>query len=355
MDHLCRSRHRAILGIVLTQVAVILFCGGCGPKFGKLPTYMHPERLYLNTEPYDRIYVEVDVIEGATLPEDYIDTLRQFLETHCYKPKGITIVQDDPVPISDFNDIPIDYVPVLCIDGPNRVPGKSAYIHFLCHDGDSGHWKKVKKADIPMAKIEGSQISINLGYGNNGFERCILHHEVGHLLGLCKNKSHGDGMHCNNYGCLIQRSPTWVEQTKKFLHFKPKAELCSDCLKDLNTGRSRVADKVYFEGPFLVREESTYAIMMLGGVCRFFVPKALLADFEWQKVLSKIKRPLPDMLKTWEEKGKGHGCIWTVLTPEDGSLSHESLLAALNDASENEPNQHIRGHVKQSLMQMQTE
>jgi len=346
------SRYKDISGITIANTIVLLFVVGCGSKSGKLPTFMHPERLYLNAEPYDRIYVEVDMIEGATLPEGYIDTLRHILETHCNEPKGITIVQDNPIPISDFNGIPMSYVPVLCIDGPRETTGQSAYIHLLCYDGDIGHWKKVKHGEIPITRIEGSQVSINLGYGNGGFEEFILQHEVGHLLGLCNNISHGDGAHCNNYGCLMQPSPTIIEEMKKLIGFVPKIELCSDCLKDLQTGRNQVADKVRFEGPFMVREESTYAIVMLGGVYRLFMPKALLADFRWKKVLGKMKKRLPPMLKTWEEKGKGHACIWAVATSEEDTPVRESLLSALKDASENDPDPHIRGHAAQELKGM---
>lgn len=269
MNHLY-SRHKDTFWITITSVIVLLILVGCGPNSGQFATFMHPERLYLNAKPYDEVYVEVDIIEGATLPEGYIDTLLDFLETHCHKTGQIAIVQNKPIPISDFNGIPISYVPILCIDGPRETTRQSAYIHILCYDVELGHWKKVKYGEIPWTKVEGSQISVNLGYADGGFEEIILLHEVGHLLGMCSNKSHGDGSHCSHCGCLMQSSPTLIEQTKWTVGFKPKSKLCSDCLKDLQTNRTQVADKVYFEGPLMVREESTYAIVMLGGVYRPF-------------------------------------------------------------------------------------
>jgi hypothetical protein len=121
----------------------------------------------------------------------------------------------------------------------------------------------------------------------------------------------------------------------------------------LTVQRSANSDNLYFDGPFLVRNENTYAIAMLGGVYRLFVPKALLADFDWKEVLSNIKKPLPSTLKTWKEKGKGSGCIWGVLKPNDSSSPENSYMSALKDASERDPSQHIRGHANEELLKIE--
>ncbi len=47
--------------ILFSSVSVFLL-GGCGTRSASLPTYMRPERLYSSETPYDRIYVEIDVL-----------------------------------------------------------------------------------------------------------------------------------------------------------------------------------------------------------------------------------------------------------------------------------------------------
>jgi hypothetical protein len=343
-----------MIGAIVTHVMVLPLFVGCGHTSGELPTYMHPETLYLNATVYDQIYVEVDVVEGASLPKDYIDKLRHILEKYCSKPSRINIVQDDAVRMSDFEGIPIDYVPVLCLDGPGREIGQSAYIHLFLYNGDAGHWKKVRNADIPMTAIEGAQISIDVSYGRNGFEQFILQHEIGHLLGLCRNESHGNGTHCNYHGCLMQSSPTLASQTKWLFGGEPKVELCSECQQDLNSNRSQTPGNLYFEGPFLMRKEGSYAIAMLGGTYLLFIPNQLLADFDWKEVLLETKRTLPNTLKTWKEKGKGSGRIWAVLQSRDSSLPDEAYISAIKDASKTDPSQNVRSYARQELIRMQT-
>ena len=61
------------------------------------------------------------------------------------------------------------------------------------------------------------------------------------------------------------------------------------------------------------------------------------------------------MLKTWTENGKLGGCIWLVAPPKDDGLARESLLSALKDASENDPDPHIRGHAEKELEKIEAE
>ena len=108
--------------VLLYRIAVVAsawMVSGCGPKSGKLPTYMQPELLYLNDQPYSRLYVEVDSVEGVEVPEQLLDDLRAFLSKHCSKPDGIEIVRDKPIPLSEIKDVPMGPASVLYLDGPD--------------------------------------------------------------------------------------------------------------------------------------------------------------------------------------------------------------------------------------------
>lgn len=342
-DEIKKLRLKITTVVAFTLITVQLFVTGCASKSGKLPTYMHPEHLYLNAKSYKQIYVELDIVEGASLPTGFTDTLYRFLNAHCHKPGGIKIIQGKPIPISKFEGFPKRCAPLLCINGPGQMNQGDAYIHILCYDSDKGHWDERKHE--PYAIIEGSHISIDLGYVGGGFENYILQHELGHILGLCKNTTHGDGAHCNNHGCLMEPSPTLLNQTKWVAGHIPKAELCSSCLRDLNLERNKKVDTVYFQGPFLVREQNSYAIAMLGGACRIFIPKETLKNFKWDKLLSGIQKTIMPGLKVSGGKWDEEGVIWLVARGPDSKL----IQAALNDAAQSDPDPYIRNNATKEL------
>lgn len=341
----------AYVGTTVSMILLLFVTGCASSESAKLPTHMHPARLYLNDQPYRHIYVEVDIVEGTTLPDGYIEAVRRFLETHCHKPEGITIVQNEPIPISRFDGIPKIWAPLLCIDGPKRWNRQSAYIHILCYDSDQGHWKDAKFHHNPHAIIEGSQISMNLGYAYSGFEHYFLQHELGHILGLCKNPRHGDGAHCSNHGCLMEASPTIMNRAKTTFNGTPKGELCFDCLNDLQLGRDELAGNVYFEGPFMVREEASYAILMLGGALQILVPNEQLDTFKWEDYLNHIPKGIIPALRSsgmpWE-----HGSRLFLFLHSSKNL--ESLQTAFSDAAENDPDPYIRKKAAEELSKMKS-
>jgi hypothetical protein len=96
--------------------AVLSLCG-CTPQ-RTYPAYMHPELLYVKAQPYTRLYVEADMVEGAEVPQKWLDELRAFLSRYCDKPGGITVVRDDPIPLSEMKGLTIGEAALLCTDGP---------------------------------------------------------------------------------------------------------------------------------------------------------------------------------------------------------------------------------------------
>ena len=127
-----KARIVKVLLYRITVVALVWIVAGCGPKSGKLPTYMRSELLYLNNQPYSRLYVEVDAVEGVEVPDQWLDELKALLGKYCSKPEGIEIARDPPIPLSEVKGMPIGAASILCLDGPdpNRGP-QPAYLHVF--------------------------------------------------------------------------------------------------------------------------------------------------------------------------------------------------------------------------------
>ena len=93
----------------------------------------------------------------------------------------------------------------------------------------------------------------------------VLYHEAGHAIGLCRNLSHGDGMHCSNPECLMQ-SKLLVNEARALAGLEPMThqQLCHDCLSDITRYRNaRSAANLHFMGPYLVRSEEKYHVLSL--------------------------------------------------------------------------------------------
>ena len=143
---------RIFKALVYRIAVVLLVCvlSGCGPKSGQLPTYMRPELLYLNHQPYSSLYVEVDTIEGTEVPDKLLDELKAFLSKYCSKPDGIEIVRDEPVPISEIEGLPFSFASIMCIDGPRPDSREQpAYLHLFFYDTDSVFKRAMKNPYVP--------------------------------------------------------------------------------------------------------------------------------------------------------------------------------------------------------------
>lgn len=85
------------------------FFGGCasGPAY---PQYMRPGLLYLKDQPYRRLYVEVDMVEGAEVPQkgtgSYVCLLLAPRDKESAGPRieaalaALTKAAEDPCPVT---------------------------------------------------------------------------------------------------------------------------------------------------------------------------------------------------------------------------------------------------------------
>ena len=322
---------------------VFVIISGCGTK-AILPTYMQPELLYLKEEPYKKLYVEVDIVEGTEVPDAWLDTLKEFLEQNCDKPDGIKIVRDKPVPLDEIKDMPIGPASVFCINGPDPdFDPQCAYLHVFFYN----YQGTLKKAGINAHVISSCPNTIffpTYKFFRKNIASCALQHEAGHVLGLSKELSHSDGAHCKNNNCLMNPSPGLLSELGVFFGIPIKKSLCYDCLNDLANYKSETADpNLTFEGPFLMRKEDGYSVVSLP-YCAFIIPQFLEEKFLWPELLESIKSN--SRKYDYEQYNKQKNQFWLRGTftsdNEDNSLVYMDMLRESFTKAAKDPDPMVR-------------
>lgn len=320
------------MGLVL----LVWILSGCGPQSARLPTYMRPELLYLNPQSYSRLYVEVDTIEGIEVPDQWLDELKAFLGKYCSKPDGIEIVRDKPVPISEIEGLPFSFASILCIDGPRPDSREQpAYMHVFFYDRDMGLRAKREPPHISVFCPCG--IFCDVGYfrvSKGKAETFALKHELGHVLGLCKNTAHGNRAHCLNNGCLMNASLGLFSQLGLFVGFPIDRQLCTDCRRDLEMYKTEdVGSNLVFKGPFLIRREDGYSVASLP-YCDLIIPAPVESVFDWKDALSHIKNKMKEAyriaLNEDRESKKVRWYVRGLYSPPNKDASPESVIDKLS-------------------------
>lgn len=346
MSHSLQVPTRAICGIVFL-LSLAATCG-CAPKSPPLVTYMHPERLYLQDQPCARVYVEVDRMEGVSLPEHWADELKAFFEKYCLKPDGVDVVLDTPIPANEYQDFPIGLASVLCIDGPpadDRPP--PAYVHVFIYDGRTMFKKAMPNPHVMPSCPTGIFFNIDYArYFPDATRLYMIRHEAGHVLGLCRNTAHGDGAHCAKYGCLMYPMPDWLSQVGGNVHlYFREHRLCADCEQDLSVCRQGSPDEsLSFAGPFLIRKADGYCVASLPS-CGILIGSPTPDVFDWRKALFQAKAGIRQSAPSGSHKRRlsrtDHLMHWATfygrpeksMSPEDLEQKVAILTKALNDPS----------------------
>ena len=292
-----------------------LMLTGCVAKSAPPPAYMRPQSLYLKEQPYSRLYVEVDAVEGVEIPDRWLDELKTFLSEHCLKPDGIEMVRDPPIPASEVKGVPFAYAALCALDGP-RPPDRPqpAYLHVFFQNGPI----RVDKREI-FSGIDfycPSSIFYDAEYAPKWNEQVAvpcLQHEAGHILGLSRNTDHGDGMHCGNRGCLMRPSPDLLSNIGVLFGASWKPSLCSACGRDLQATKSEGTDgELSFVGPFLVRREDGYSVVSMSG-WHVIAVGPVDEVFDWRKALPDMKatiRKRREQLTAEKPDAKKRGNPW---------------------------------------------
>lgn len=155
---------------------------------------------YLRPEPYSRLVLEVDAVEGLALPDDVVDPLLLAVDELVDKPDGVELVVDRTLAATDpewsFEDLQANEAHFDL-----EVPADTVKLHVLLLDGsyaddDGGELLGVQWGHRHVALFrEGLLSACRSGRGGRGLssracqsaELGVLAHEIGHAIGLVDN------------------------------------------------------------------------------------------------------------------------------------------------------------------------
>ncbi len=319
-------------------IFVQIGCGGyTSPQSTPLPTHCQPELPLLLSQPYSRLYVEVDTIEGVDIPDGILDELKEFLSKYCRKSGGIEIVRNDIIQKSEYKDRSAEIVANLFIDGPPHDANdkQTAYMYVIFYD--STKMGKQRNSKTPHVSFPYScVIYYDIDFVRlikNRVARNFLLHEAGHVLGLCKNTAHGDGGHCANKGCLM--SSIKVSISKSILGIPmEELDLCADCQKDIERVQAtNPTTKMSFNGPFLVRKEQGYwvASLPVSDVVSFSGNDT----FDWWEMLTEMEKYVREYEKPLQKNPRSRLHKFmpydTGDSPEEIDKARAKIIRAMKD------------------------
>lgn len=283
---------RRLTAFVASLSLVTCMVYGCSatspsPAEGSIALFK-PSAMYLGPEPYRKICVEIDAVQGAEPEDKAIDGLVEFLRTYCQKP--VTVVRKKPIRRAAAEGIRPTLLALQNMRGPAEEsrdkPSAYIYVLFYRGPGPMNWWKRAVGAyvrgDYPCA------IFVDMSVLRPRGERMLpnaLKHEAGHMLGLCSNPAHGDGEHCRNKNCLMHKS---MSRLKTLLRLSP-TDLCGECKRDVLEMRESgaLSRDMEFKGPILVRKERGYYVGMLPSVCHLGLGLAEACD--WEAVIREAR------------------------------------------------------------------
>jgi hypothetical protein len=255
-----------------------LICTGCAsrkepPKTAAVnPTsFWKPHLLYLNPKPHDRLYVEVDAVEGCKPSQEELEALGDVLKAHCLKPRDIEIDQSGVIPRAEAKGLSRRELARGWMNGPPATKRFPAYLYVLYYDGRLGGGKGAARANPHTELLPyPSAIFVNRGYKpsmGRWVTTPLIQHEAGHVLGLAMREENAQAGHCTENECLMQ--PNIAVHIFRLLTGRnpvTQKTFCQHCLKQLeNSKKQPPAKNLSFIGPVLVREEMGYRVLSLQG------------------------------------------------------------------------------------------
>jgi len=161
------------------------------------------------------------------------------------------------------------------------------------------------------------------------YEAKLLLHEVGHVLGLTQNQTHGDGRHCRDKSCIMHEHYKVSLFRRLTFQKQRQQDICRLCKKDIERAKTNERDtRLRFLGPALVRSEEGDHVLSQPSFIR--VQFGPLKSLKWQDVLQEAQNIAPQQAQMDN--------IGFVMASEDVSGSDDlaSLRVAIKNA-ENDP------------------
>lgn len=279
--------------------ALVLVCGCRSPepvrgeqarKQAATFAFWQPHLLLTSDQRYRRLEIEIDHVEGTGPTAAELKSLTEFFETHCRKPDGVKLRVDPAIPRSTARGRSHKALAELHLDGPTTT--NTAFAYFLFYDGRltglASRNPETSRIPFPGAGFINRHFMRRWSWypGAGDVERRTLLHEAGHMLGLCDNQAHADGIHCTNSPCLMNVRLD-VHPLRLLLPgpVAPQGDFCPDCRADLQAKQALAsADNLRFLGPYCVRSEPGYHVVASPGFA--FVHVGPLADLD----LADIRR-----------------------------------------------------------------
>lgn len=260
-------------------------------------SFWNPHLLFIQSEPYARLHVEVDAVEGVIPEDDNLTRLHDFLAAHCDKPAGIQIVRDSLIRRDQARGVSPEALAREFMSGPGDERGlpPAAFMYVLFYDNglasgtetnatqtasrDAPHSSPAKPAQ-PHASLLPYPAAIFVDPTIWGIKRpgkvalpagTFLQHEAGHLLGIGRNPAHSARLHCLNASCLmfakyesgellLQEFAAGIPDFNEV----PRLRLCAECEADARAYASQPGPaNLRFVGPVLVRLEDGYQVLAL--------------------------------------------------------------------------------------------
>ncbi|MFP4353537.1 MAG: hypothetical protein ACLFUJ_00330 [Phycisphaerae bacterium] len=294
------QRRYQLLIAMLAGAAVCVGCTGPG-RPARLADWQSPEALYLSDRTCDRLYVQIDHLEGIYLnEEDFVQPLVDFLSAHCDKPRGIVVHRDSPIPadMAAGNDEIQLALRRMHMPAEMAAGNRTAYLYVLFYDSSR---QANRRAERPYVRTEyPAAIFVDMAYFTP-MTRIILpialRHEAAHILGLSKNLSHSDGAHCKQPDCLVNA----VLRVHRPSQPSPQADPCRDCQADLQAVRENPGpENMRFAGPVLVRQEDGYTVASLPSCTRVIFDDGRQIDYgriqAQARVLARNSKTLYDQM-----------------------------------------------------------
>ena len=267
--------------------------------------------MYLEPEPYKWICLEVGVVEGAEPKDEVIDALVEFLKTHCLKP--VVVNRKDVIRRDKVKKLSPHVIATQNMFGPieDAEKGIPAYIYVLFYNGSKTDNAAAALRLYPCGIIVNmSRIKPDMSWAWPK----VLMHEGGHVLGLHRRKMNSDEIiHCKNKKCLMYENVAATWSISKFLSGKDAfvnkgaTELCNECKhRLLEIKKSKMACKMDFKGPFLVRKEDGYFVMTLPSHLHLGLGPV---EIDWHDILKLARK-----LSTEQLLGLADGTYTTTFT-----------------------------------------
>ena len=303
---------------VLAAVGLLTGCASKPPRsdstdlsnITQRSNFWYPHLMYLLAAPHNRLYVEVDAVEGCEPGEDNLKLLRQFLASYCQKPGGIEIVRNDVIPIKDAQGLSRRSLARKFLNGPPEHSGSPpAFMYVLFYDGavadkpmmvasqtaQSHSPERDKNPHVEFLPYP-AIIYDNARYGIPTSRDELLIHEAGHLLGLAQRDVGAAGYHCLDEECLM--NPTIRVHISRLLTLRDpvrQRQLCAQCAAQLASSLKQAPPaNVRFVGPVLVRSEIGYHVLSLPSRVKLIVGSLTDQDCRDYAAAVKVGKPNPE-------------------------------------------------------------